>query len=94
MHLENVDQKTIFYNSDETENIFPFYIFFSTFQNIFGSLCTQVFYSRALVSERGDVNSFVLCCEIKSQLQPKYKTKNNVEFQSATWSEYKHHKYS
>ena len=31
MHLENVDQKTIFYNSDETENRFPFYIFFSTF---------------------------------------------------------------
>ena len=37
----------------------PFYRSFSTFLNIFGDLCTQVFYSCAWV-RRGDVKSFVL----------------------------------
>ena len=32
MHLENVDQKTIFYNSDETENRFPFTYFSQHFR--------------------------------------------------------------
>ena len=44
--------------TDETEIRLPFYRSFSTFQNIFGGLCTQAFYLWAWV--RGDVNSFVL----------------------------------
>ena len=43
---------------DETEIRLPFYRSFSTFWNIFGGLCTQVFYSWAWV--RSDVKSFVL----------------------------------
>ena len=48
----------IFYDSDETKIRLPFYRCFSTFWNIFGGLCTQVFYSWAWV--RGDVKSSVL----------------------------------
>ena len=35
----------MFYDSDETEIRLSFYRAFSTFWNIFGDLCTQVFYS-------------------------------------------------
>ena len=50
----------IFYDSDESEIRLPFYSSFSTFWNIFGSLCTHVFCSKAWL-KRGDVRS----CAVK-----------------------------
>ena len=44
-YIQNVDQKMNFYDSDEIEIKPPFYRSFSTFWNIIGGFCTQVFYS-------------------------------------------------
>ena len=45
IYRENVNWKTIFYDSDKIENRLPFYrSLFSTFWNRVGGLCTQVFY--------------------------------------------------
>ena len=66
------DSETDFY---ETDIRLPFYRSFSTFQNIFDDLYTQVFYSWAWV-RRGYIKSH-LCCEIKSQNQNLYKTRNS-----------------
>ena len=44
-YIKNVNQKMNFYDSDEIELRLPFYRSFSTFWNIFGGLCTHVFYS-------------------------------------------------
>ena len=40
-------KRSIFYGSDGIVIITPFYKFLSTLWNIFGGLCTQVFYSWA-----------------------------------------------
>ena len=58
-YIENVDQKMNFlYGSDETEIRLSLYRSFSTFWNIFGGLCTQVFFHQHGV--RSDWKSFVL----------------------------------
>ena len=44
-YIEDVDEKMNFYDSIGIEIRTPFNRFFSTFWNIFGGLCTQVFYS-------------------------------------------------
>ena len=45
MYIENVDQKMNFlYGCDEIEIRLSFYRSFSTIWNIFGGLCTQVFF--------------------------------------------------
>ena len=64
IHIENIDQKINFYDSDETEIRLPFCRSFSTFQNVFGGLCTQVFCSWSWV--RGDVKSFICVVKLKS----------------------------
>ena len=66
-------KRWIFYESDDFEIRLPFYISFSTFWNIFGGLCTQVFYLSACGKRWLEV-----ICVIESkfiQPQPKYKTK-------------------
>ena len=50
--------------TDETEIRLPFYRSFSTLKNVFGSLCTQYFYSWSWV--RGDVKSFICVVELKN----------------------------
>ena len=59
---EKIDQKSNFFDSSETDIKLPFCSSFSTFKNIFGVLCTQVFYSWLWVR----VGISHLCCEIKS----------------------------
>ena len=66
-------KRWIFYESDDFEIRLPFYISFSTFWNIFGGLCTQVFHLSACGKRWLEV-----ICVIESKViqpQPKYKTK-------------------
>ena len=67
-------KRYIFYNSDEIKIRLPFYRSFSTFWNVFGGLCTQVFYSWLWV--RSD--SKVICVVKSKVIQPQreYKTRN------------------
>ena len=56
--IENIDQKmNFFYDSGEIEIRLSLYRYFSTFRNIFGGICVQVFCSSAWV--RNDSKSFV-----------------------------------
>ena len=50
--------------TDKTEIRLPFYRSFSTFSDVFGGVCTQVFYSWSWV--RGDVKSFICFLKLKS----------------------------
>ena len=73
IHIENIDQKINFYDSDETEIRLPFYRSFSIFYNVFGGLCTQVFYSWGWV--RANVKSFICVVKLKSHnLNPNIKS--------------------
>ena len=67
-------ERLIFYDSHEIEIRLPFYRSFSTFCNVFGSLCTQVFHSFAWGKRWLEV-----ICVVKSKViqpQAKYKTRN------------------
>ena len=57
INIENVYMKMFLYDSDKIKIRLPFYRSFSTFWNIIGGLCTQVFMHRHGV--RSEWNSFV-----------------------------------
>ena len=78
-YIENVDENL--YDSDEIEiKLFFFNRFFSTFWNIFGGPCTQVFYS-SVWGKKWLVFIWVVKSKV-IQPQPKYKTRNFLKFTS------------
>ena len=69
IHIENIDQKINFYDSDETEIRLPFYRSFSTFQNVFGagwSLHSSFLFMLMVIGKDKRWRKVIyLCCEIK-----------------------------
>ena len=73
IYIENVDQKMNFlYGSDEIEIRLSFYRSLSTFWNIYGGLCTQVFFFISMRVRNGS-KSFV------SKNQKSYNHKPNIK---------------
>ena len=62
-------KRGIFYDSDKIEFRLPFYRSFSTFWNIFGGLCTQVFYSSIWGKRWLEVICFVKSKFVQIQLK-------------------------